>query len=88
MRVVIELSLSGKGSSVGMGNPKTYVKQDLAIEEWTGGNSVSSEEYMRVSDPVTEENLFDIRIGGRGQVYLELPRGSLGNDIITIRGEQ
>ena len=84
MKVVIELSLSGKGSSVGMGNPKTYVKQELSIEEWTRGGASSSEEYMRVKDMLSDEWLFDIRIGGRGQVYMELPN----SDLITIRGEQ
>ena len=88
MKVVIELSLSGKGSSVGMGNPKTYVTQELSIEEWTRGGISSSEEYMRVKDTLSDEHLFDIRIGGKGQVYLELPKGDLGSDIITIRGEQ
>jgi hypothetical protein len=83
MRVVTELTLSGKGSSVGMGNPKTYVTQEIVIEEWVKGNTVSGEDYLHVSDS-DGEHLFDVRMGCHGQVYMELPNG----DIITIRGEQ
>ena len=82
MRVVVELSLQGD-DGVGMGNPKTYVAQELFIEEWVKGNSVSREDYMHVNDR-DGDHLFDVRIGGKGQVYLELPKG----DIIIIRGEQ
>jgi hypothetical protein len=87
MKVIVELSLQGD-DGVGMGNPKTHVTQELSIEEWTRGGVSSSEEYLRVRDTLTNEHLFDIRIGGKGQVYMEIPKGDLSNDIITIRGEQ
>ena len=82
MKVVIELSLQGD-EGVGMGNKETYVTQELSIEEWTRGNSVSREDYLRVKDTTNNTHLFELRIGSKGQVYMELPNG----DLITIRGE-
>ena len=86
MKVVVELSLQGD-NGVGMGSKETYVTQELFIEEWIGGNSTLREEYVKVKDRYGN-HLFDIRMGTRGQVYVEVPKDGWKSDIITIRGEQ
>jgi hypothetical protein len=80
VKVVVEMSLQGD-NGIGMGSTKTHETVDLSIEEWTGGNRVSSEEYILVKDADTQEHLFKIRMGSRKQVYIEMNNGS----ILTVR---
>ena len=86
MKVVVEMSLSNrKGESIGMGSPKSHAKLELEIEEWVGGNSNFSEEYVIVKDS-DGEHLFKVRMGTKGQVYIDIPGDPI--NIITVRGEQ
>ena len=82
MRVMVEMSLNSH-DSIGMESNKVRETLELSIEEWVGGNSKFREGYVRVNT-IGGKHLFDIRIGSKKQVYVELPN----SDIITVRGEQ
>ena len=83
MKVIVEMSLfNTKG--LGMQSLDYHAEVNLSLEEWSKGNTQSSEEYIIVKDDDTQEHLFKIRMGSRKQVYIEMNNGS----ILTVRDEK